>query len=46
MNNSEDDLLVNKILILGKFYIHKSKCMKVKCRFSVFHNDCLSYILY
>ncbi len=43
MDNNEWDFLVNNILILGKFYIHKCKYMKVKPRFNVFHNEFLSY---
>lgn len=43
-DNYKDDFLVNNILILGKFFIHKSKYMKVKPRFGVFHNEFLSYI--
>ena len=31
------------LVILGKFYIHKSKYMKVKPRFYVFHNEFLSF---
>ncbi|KAF7643665.1 hypothetical protein LDENG_00235560, partial [Lucifuga dentata] len=41
--NKKDEFLINNIVILGKFYIHKSKYMKVKPRFCVFHNEFLLY---
>jgi len=44
LDNKENGLLVNTILILGKFYIHKWKYMKVKPKFCVFHNEFVSYI--
>lgn len=34
--------LINNILILGEFYIHKCKYMMVNPRFYVFHEDFLS----
>ncbi len=40
MDNSKDGFLVSNIVILGKFY---AKYMRVKPRFSVFHNEFLSY---
>lgn len=43
MDNTKDDFLVNVIVVLCKFYIHKSKFMKVKPRFCGFHNEFLSY---
>lgn len=43
MDNNECDFLVNNIVILGKFYIHKCKFMKVKPRFISFHNEFLAF---
>lgn len=41
--NNKDDFLVNHIIIPGKFYVHKSKYIKVKPRVSLFLYDFLSY---
>ncbi len=43
MNNSKDAFLVNSILMMGKFYIHKSKYLKVKPAFCAFHNEFVLY---
>ncbi len=43
MNNSKDDFLVNSILMMGKFYIHKSKYLKVKPDFCAFHKEFVLY---
>lgn len=40
-----DDFLVNNILVLVRFYIHKSKYFKAKPSFYVFHNELISYTL-
>lgn len=36
---------INVILILGKFFIHKCKCMKTKPYYSVFKSDFSLYFL-
>ncbi len=43
MDNSKDDFLVNSILMMGKFYIHKLKYLKVKPTFCAFHNEFVLY---
>ncbi len=42
LNNSKDDFLVNGIL-MGKYYIHKSRYLKVKPAFCAFHNEFVLY---
>ena len=42
--NKEYDFLINNVLILGKFHIHKCKYRVVTPRFCVFHNEFLSFI--
>jgi len=39
LNEKRNEFLVNVMLILGKFFIHKSKCMKTKPYFSVFKKE-------
>uniref|UniRef100_A0A1A8L6V8 Reverse transcriptase domain-containing protein n=1 Tax=Nothobranchius pienaari TaxID=704102 RepID=A0A1A8L6V8_9TELE len=43
LDNTEWDFLVNNIIIVAKFYIHKCRYGKVKPRFYAFHNECLSF---
>ncbi len=43
LNNSKDDFLVNSILMMGKFDIHKSRYLKVKPAFCAFHNEFVLY---
>ncbi len=43
LNNSKDDFLVNSILMMGKYYIHKSRYLKVKPAFCAFHNEFVLY---
>ncbi len=39
MNNTKDDFLVNNIFLLEKFYVHKSKNLKVKPMFCAFYKE-------
>ena len=43
MCDTKEDFLVNTVLILPKFFIHKCKYSKVKPKFCMFHNDFVSF---
>lgn len=39
LDEKKNEFFINVMLILGKFFIHKCKCMKTKPYFSVFKRD-------